>query len=76
LKLPPNVRFQGSNTPKLISAGALPQTLLGILQCSPNPLAGIKGKGGEEGLGSGGEGTPVFICTFSLEYPMIEVEDF
>ena len=31
------------NAPKLISAGALPQTSLGSLQCSPDYLAEIKG---------------------------------
>jgi len=39
--LPPDVTFKAKNAPNLISAGALPQTLLGSLQRSPKPASWI-----------------------------------
>jgi len=41
--LPPDVIFQNGNAPNLILAGAMPQTPLGSLQRSRNPLAGFEG---------------------------------
>jgi len=52
--------FSSQNTPKSMSAGALPQTPLGILRHSPDPLAGFKGAAsrqeGNEGEGRKGLG--------------------
>jgi len=43
IAVPPDVIFQGQNGPNSISAGALPQTLLGAHSTPPDPIAGCKG---------------------------------
>jgi len=56
-----NEFYPSHNTPKSMSAGALPQTPLGehtaLLQILYGPLRGRREwRGGREGLGGGGEG--------------------
>jgi len=55
MQLLSNEFFPSQNTPKLMSAGALPQTPLGELTALPRPLAGFKGAASRQ-EGNGGEG--------------------